>query len=165
VTLTDLIPGLRDKQPKGDPKHRVDDYIAALKADHEQQMEGLREENRALHNAKAGTDDHFMVMDQLVTNLEADNRALTEQAAIDQRHLAQQQGVIRTLREDLDEALGRRKDKKRVETAATKTQPIPVVPVPLHQSPMAATTNPAHVRHTSWGVDDTTPLKTVAPAT
>lgn len=143
MTLTDLIPGLRDKQPKGDPKHRVDDYLKALKADHERQLEGLREENRALHNMKAAADDEYAIQEQLVTNLEADVKRLNEQAAIDHRHLAQQQGVIRTLREDLDEAKRRRDDSQRVETAATKTQPIPVV-VPLHEAPLAAL-DPAHV--------------------
>ncbi|MFF1709255.1 hypothetical protein [Streptomyces sp. NPDC058268] len=40
-------------------------------------------------------------------------------------------------------------------------------PVPLHQSPMAAVTDPGRVRQVSWGrgVDDTQPLKTVASAT
>lgn len=37
----------------------------------------------------------------------------------------------------------------------------PVVQV----STSSASAAPGHVRHASWGVDDTQPLKTVAPAT
>ncbi|MWA08832.1 hypothetical protein [Streptomyces sp. BA2] len=187
MTLTDLIPGLRDK-PKGEPKHRVDDYLKALKAEHAQQlaglrhqMDGLREENVALLNAKAAADDGSIILEQLITDLEADVKRLNEQAGIDRKHLAQQAGMVRTLREDLDEATGRRADKKNVETAATKTQETDVSAVRRAARPVAlqdaaaagllspvvqvstsgASADPGHVRAASWGVDATVPLKTV----
>lgn len=187
MTLTDLIPGLRDK-PKGEPKHRVDDYLKTLKAKHARQlaelrhqMDELREENVALLNAKSTADDGSIIQEQLITDLEADVKRLSEQAAIDRKHLAQQAGMIRTLREDLDDATGRRADKKNVETAATKTQETDVSavrkaarPVALHEAAAAgllgpvvrvstsgATADPGHVRAASRGVDDTQPLTTV----
>ncbi|MFE9736181.1 hypothetical protein ACFYO9_37645 [Streptomyces sp. NPDC005863] len=148
--MTFTIPGLRAKPLKsGNPRHRVDDYIRALKDGHEKQLAELRDENVALLNAKGAADDGAAIQEQLIADLEADVRKLKEQAHIDHKHLAQQAGIIRTLREDLDEARGRRTDRTKVETATTETQPIPVLP--LHQSPLAAVTDPGRVRQTTWG--------------
>lgn len=168
MTLTEFIPGLRDKQPKGDPKHRVDDYIAALKADHEQQLAELREENRALLNAKAGADDFFAIQDDNLKAQDTEIQRLRDR--LDESETGRTAAVLTAeahavwigdLERQIAELQERLNTGALAESVVTQTQPIPVVPVPLHQSPQAAVTNPGHVRQASWGVDDTQPPKTV----
>jgi hypothetical protein len=131
MTLNDLIPGRREKQPK---KHRADDRIAALTADYERQLAGLRDENVRLHHFKAAADDHFMVMDQLVTDLGADVRRLTAQVTAEQgaRAVAEADAAardrwVRDLENQLADAERRLDIRRFAESVVTQTQPIPVI--------------------------------------
>lgn len=95
MTLTDLLPIRREKPRR---KHRADDRIADLKARHEQQLAGLRQENVALLNRQAAADDFFMLQDQYLTGLEADLAA-----AVQRRERSDE--VLASYQADLDEAL------------------------------------------------------------
>jgi multidrug efflux pump subunit AcrA (membrane-fusion protein) len=144
MTLTDRIPGRRDRKK---PRHRADDRIAELKAQHETEMEALREENVALLNMKAAADDHFMLMADLVTNLEDDVRRLREELAAEQGVRAVAEKDVETRGRwiaDLEQQLADAKRRLEIgvlaEAAAARTQEIPVITrvLPLPESPLTA---------------------------
>lgn len=158
MTLTNFIPGRRDRKK---PRHRADDRIAELKARHAAEVEALREENVALLNMKAAADDHFMLMADLITDLEDDVRRLRAELADEQgaravaeRDVEARDRWIRDLENQVTDAERRLDVRKLAETAVARTQEIPIVTrvMPLQQAPFA-TTNPGRLPCT-WGVRD-----------
>lgn len=149
------------RREKARRKHRAVDRIAELEAGHAADLAGLRDENVRLHRLKAAADDHFMVMHQLVNDLEADVRRLRADLAAAQgaqavavADIEARNAWIADLERQAAE-LHRRLDVRTfAEAAAARTQEIDVRSlqerfatgpvVALHESPLASA-DPAHV--------------------
>lgn len=159
MSLTDLLPGRREKPRR---KHRADDRIAELEAQHAAELAELRAENVKLWDRQAAADDHFALLaeDVTVTNeaweQEQQRRLLAEKA------LQQAEDVIR-LRDRRIADLERRVDVGvKAEHVIAKTQELSAeeirrhcTPRPLWESPLA---NPAHTPAWARQDDDTQPL-------
>jgi hypothetical protein len=132
VSLIDHIPGL-----KGTGSHRAADRIAELEA----LVADLREENVALLNRQAAADDFFMIQDQYATDLEAELAQEKRAHAATQADLQTRNRWVADLEGRLADAERRLDIRKLAETAAERTQEMPVITpvVPLHQSPQAKT--------------------------
>jgi hypothetical protein len=132
VSLIDHIPGL-----KGTGSHRAADRIAELEA----LVEQLREENVVLLNRQAAADDFFVIQDQYATDLEAELAQEKRAHAATKADLEVRNRWVADLEGRLADAERRLDISKLAETAAERTQPIPVITpvVPLHQSPQAKT--------------------------
>jgi chromosome segregation ATPase len=132
VSLIDHIPGL-----KGTGSHRAADRIAEL----EELVGQLREENVKLHNRQAAADDFFMIQDQYATDLEAELAQEKRTHAATRTDLQARNRWVRDLEGRLADAERRLDIRKLAETAAERTQEMPVITpvVPLHQSPQAVT--------------------------
>jgi hypothetical protein len=132
VSIVDRIPGL-----KGTGSHRAHDRIAELEA----LVGQLREENVVLLNRQAAADDFFMIQDQYATDLEAELAQEKRAHAATRADLEVRNRWVTDLEGRLADAERRLDISKLAETAAERTQPIPVITpvVPLHQSPQAKT--------------------------
>ena len=149
----------RDSKPQR--KHRATDRIAELEAQHAAELAGLREENVRMHYFKQAADDHFMVMHQLVTDLEADVRRLRADLvdaqgarAVAEADVEARNAWIADLERQAAELRERLDVRTFAEAAAARTQEIDVRSlqerfatgpvVALHEAPLAAT-DPARV--------------------
>jgi hypothetical protein len=132
VSIVDRIPGL-----KGTGSHRAHDRIAEL----ERLVGELREENVILHNRQAAADDFFMIQDQYATDLEAELTQEKRAHAATRADLDVRNRWVADLEGRLADAERRLDIRKLAETAAERTQEMPVITpvVPLHQSPQAKT--------------------------
>ena len=115
----------------------------------------LRAENVKLLTQMAAADDYFMLLDQRLTELEAENGELKEQLAKEretrigiERDRDAQEKWIQLLQNQLADAERRLEVRKWAEAAAAKTVEMPIVEVvPLHAAPFA-TVDPGRVRPT-----------------
>jgi hypothetical protein len=132
VSLIDHIPGL-----KGTGSHRAHDRIAEL----EQLVEQLREENVVLLNRQAAADDFFMIQDEYTTSVEQELAQEKRAHAATRADLEVRNRWVADLEGRLADAERRLDIRKLAETAAERTQEMPVITpvVPLHQSPQAKT--------------------------
>lgn len=128
MTLTDLIPGLRDRG-----KHSPDVVIG-----------NLRQENAKLLDRQLAADDFFAVQSELITYLEGDARKLKRRAETAERTITQLEDVVRLRDEQIDDLRRKVTVGVNAEHVIAKTQEIPILPVPLHQAPFAAT-DPVHI--------------------
>jgi hypothetical protein len=144
VSIVDRIPGL-----KGTGSHRAHDRIAELEA----LVGELRDENVKLLNRQAAADDFFMIQDQYATDLEAELAQEKRAHAATKADLQTRNRWVADLEGRLADAERRLDIRKLAETAAERTQEMPVITpvVPLHQSPMAVT-DPG--RAPSWAKRD-----------
>ena len=153
--------GRREKAEKPRRKHRADDRIAEIEARHAADLAGLRDENVRLHHFKAEADDHFMIMHQLVTDLEADVRRLRAEvaaaqgaSAVAEADVEARNGWIKDLERQAADLRQRLDVSTFAEAAGARTQEIDVRSlqerfatghvVALHEAPIAST-DPAHV--------------------
>lgn len=132
MSLIDHIPGL-----KGTGSHRAHDRIAEL----EQLVEQLREENVVLLNRQAAADDFFMIQDEYTTSVEQELAQEKRAHAATRADLDVRNRWVADLEGRLADAERRLDIRKLAETAAERTQEMPVITpvVPLHQSPQAKT--------------------------
>jgi len=130
----------------------------------EAELTELRAENVTLRNLKAAADDTFVIQVQLIDDLEDDVRRLRAELAdaqgaraVADADVEARDRWIRDLENQVTDAERRLAVRKLAESAAARTQEIPIVavPVPLHQAPFA-TTNPGRVRP-SWAIRDNEP--------
>jgi chromosome segregation ATPase len=112
------------------------------------ELTDLREENAALRNLKAGADDTFVIQLQVIDDLEGDVRRLREDLAAEQGARAVAAKDVETrgrwvadLEQQLADAIRRLEIGALAESAAARTQEVPVITrvLPLHQSPLATT--------------------------
>jgi chromosome segregation ATPase len=112
------------------------------------ELTDLREENAALRNLKAGADDTFVIQLQVIDDLEGDVRRLREELAAEQGARAVAAKDVETrgrwvadLEQQLADAIRRLEIGALTESAAARTQEVPVITrvLPLHQSPLATT--------------------------
>ncbi|MEW2463082.1 hypothetical protein AB0872_20560 [Microbacterium sp. NPDC047426] len=151
MSIVDRIPGL-----KGTGSHRAHDRIAELERQLKEQAEGyearlaeLREENVVLLNRQAAADDFFMIQDQYATDLEAELAQEKRAHAATRADLQTRNRWVADLEGRLADAERRLDISKLAETAAERTQEMPVITpvVPLHQSPQAkATRKPSRAK-------------------
>lgn len=151
-----VLPRLR-REPKPRKTNRVETKLARTEA----HLAAVQEDNARLLNMKAAADDHFMVMHQLVNDLEADVRRLRADLAAAQgayavaaadiearnRWIADLERQAAELRQRLDVSTF-------AEAAAARTQEIDVRSlqerfatgpvVALHEAPIASV-DPKHV--------------------
>lgn len=154
MRTADLLPIRR--QPKPRKANRAEAKIAQLEA----HLAAVQEDNAKLLNFRAAADDHFMVMDQLTTDLQSDVRRLTAQVAEEQGARAVAEADVeardRWLKDserELEDARRRLSISVLAESAAARTQEIDVREIrerfatgpviALHNSPQAG--DPAHV--------------------
>lgn len=146
MTLTIPFTGRRERPRKA---NRAEVKLARTR----EHLAAVQEDNGRLLNMKAAADDHFMLMAQYVTDLEDDVRRLKAQVAEEQgaRAVAEKDAETRgrwvaDLERQLADAKRRLDIRSLAESAAAKTQEIPVVTrvLPLSQAPFASV-DPTHV--------------------
>lgn len=182
MTLTDLIPGLRDKQPKPRKANRAETKLART----EEHLVAVQADNAKLLNRQMAADDYFAL-------LVADRNQVYDAWRHEGRKRAEAEIAAGLMQSDRDQAIADREAdaaelaelrayKANVEAvtvppmerdtrngADQATGPIDVRPLweahgmgPVVQvSTSGASADPSYVRQAGWGVDDTQPLTTV----
>lgn len=137
-----LIPGRRQK-----PRHRADDRIADLNAEHATAEAQLRKQNVKLLRSLAAADEFFTEQDQRVTALEQELAAEQRARAVAEADVETRDRWITDLKRELADAQRRLDIACQATAAADQTQEIDPDtvaricgrPVPLFEAPFATT--------------------------
>jgi chromosome segregation ATPase len=142
---------LPTRRPRPVRKHRAEDRIAELQAQHAAEMANLRRENRALIKSLAAADEFFQQQDRNMTALEGELATERRERAAADAEVAARGRWINDLERRLEEVTQRIEVRVKAEHVIAKTQEINVTT--LREAAAAGrlgpVTDPGHVRP-SW---------------
>ncbi|TGB11588.1 hypothetical protein [Streptomyces sp. MZ04] len=181
MSLTDLIPGKRDKQPN---RHRADDRIARL----EKHLAAVQADNAKLLNRQMAADDYFAILiddrNQVYDAWRHEGRKRAEaeiaaglmqsdrdQAIADREADAAELAELRVYKANAEAVTVPPMERDTTAIEDQATGPIDVRPLwealgpVIRVSTSGASADPGQPRAASWGVDDTQPLGTTKGVT